>query len=228
LSVTASNNKGLKVNPDGSVIISGKAGIENALSVADSLTVGKGMSVSGESANIDTNHVVISSNMVTINKNPKGENESDNNETSEKDSSGLEVYRGGVKPNAKIVWDDGAEVWKIGTESVSKVEAAGEETSGEETDKTGLFEIAYGPLWEKMSKGSNADKMHKHGQLWSKDDIPVLNVDNAGDISVEKALTVFGNLLLKNGKLVVPRGGIERMQRLYGTRKGLLAGRYRR
>ncbi|MDP4182076.1 MAG: tail fiber domain-containing protein, partial [Bacillota bacterium] len=196
LAVTASNNKGLKVNPNGSVDISGDVSVKGPVSMTDALTVQKGISVSGDTANIDTNNVVVSSNMVTINKRSPDADKSDNEDTTKNQGSGLEIYRGGVEPNAKLIWDENDKAWKIGMEKK------------EGDANSGMFNLAYGKAWENMTNGSNMDEMHKHGQLWSKDNIPVLNVDGTGDISVEQALTVFGDLKLKNGKLIAPRGEI--------------------
>ncbi|MFZ5988934.1 MAG: tail fiber domain-containing protein [Bacillota bacterium] len=176
LTVTASNKQALKVNNTGDIDIS------SAVTVRGPLSLKGGIDVSGGSVTLDTAQVVVTGNTVTINK-----------AESANDISGLEVHRGDL-PSAKLIWDETSGVWKIGTEDRSN------------SSENGMYEIAYGDSWENMRNGSNADDMHIHSQICAKDKSPVLSVNESGDISIEKSLTVSGSIVSKNGGLEVYRG----------------------
>ncbi|MCL6457713.1 MAG: tail fiber domain-containing protein [Gorillibacterium sp.] len=176
LTVTTGSKQALKVNASGDVNISGAATVIGPLSAKG------GLEVSGGTATLDVQQVVVTGNMVTVNKS-----------TSEKNNSGFEVCR---KDNssAKLVWDEIDKSWKIGTDiNVNDPES-------------GMHQVAYGADWEKLHNGSNVDSLHKHSELHSTEGDPVLSADQYGDIVIENSLTVSGSLLSKSGGLEVLRG----------------------
>ena len=90
---------------------------------------------------------------------------------------GLEVYRGETEefPDARIVWSEERRHWQAGY--------------GKE-----IFDIAYGPKWERLVKNDIVDDLHKHTYL-SYDGGEALKTDAYGN------LLVAGNLCLSDKTL---------------------------
>ena len=90
---------------------------------------------------------------------------------------GLEVYRGETEefPDARIVWSEERRHWQAGY--------------GKE-----IFDIAYGPKWERLVKNDIVDDLHKHTYL-SYDGGEALKTDAYGNLSVA------GNLCLSDKTL---------------------------
>lgn len=179
LTVTANNKEALKVDSEG------KLHISKPVSAKDLLSAEGGLYVSGENANIDTSKVSVTSSLVTINKYTPGQGESE----PRKQNSGIDVYRGGVAPDARLLWDETEMVWKAGT------------------DGTEMYPIAYGEDWNKLHKGYNVDTLHTHKQLKGPDGNIGLSVDADGNIDIPKSVVVNGSILARNGGIEVPREG---------------------
>jgi len=177
LTVNANNAEAFKVDSSGGVNISKNAAVAGTLSAAG------GIQVSGENTTLNTTNVVMTGNMLTVSKyTPK---------TGEIDpriqSSGVEVFRGGERPNAKLVWDEVSKSWKAGTDI--------KEGDG----GSGLYNLAYGPDWEKIHNGSNADELHKHSTVFGTDGRAALTADDKGNINIDKEITVTGSIVAKGG-----------------------------
>jgi hypothetical protein len=177
LTVTANNKEALKVDSEGKIQVS------KPLSAKDMLSAEKGLYVGGDNTNIDTSNVLVTSSTVTI-----------NNYTPEKDekvprerNSGIDVYRGGVELDARLMWDETEKIWKAGT------------------DGAGMYAIAYGKSWDDLHKGENVDKLHKHMQLCGSDGDVKLSVDAEGNIDIPKSVIVSGSILAEDGGIEVPR-----------------------
>lgn len=174
--VTAGSEQALKVNTSGDLDISGSVTVNGPLSARS------GLDVSGGMATLDVPQVVISGNMLTLNKN-----------ANDNTSSGIEVNRD-KQTSAKLVWDEKDKSWKIGTDE------------NIDDPESGMHKVAYGKDWELLHNGSHADDLHKHSQLHSAEGSPVLSTDAQGNILIEKSLSVSGSLISKNGGLEVSRG----------------------
>ncbi len=177
LTVNANNAEAFKVDSSGGVNIS-----KNAV-VAGTLSAAGGMQVSGENTTLNTTNVVMTGNMLTVSKYTPKAGEID----PRIQSSGFEVFRGGERPNAKLVWDEASKSWKAGTDAKD-----GENGSG-------LFNLAYGPDWEKIHNGSNADELHKHSKVFGSDGKAALTADDKGNIDIDKNITVTGSIVAKGG-----------------------------
>ncbi|MCM3702366.1 tail fiber domain-containing protein [Paenibacillus macerans] len=176
LTVSAGGEQSLRVDASGDVEMAG------TVTIAGPLTAKNGIEVSGGMATLDVPQVVISGNLVTLNKNADARN-----------VSGVEIVRED-QPSAKLLWDEQAQAWKIGTDKKEGVEGGG------------LYNVAYGPDWERLHGKGNADTLHTHTRLHSEDGLPALSTDTAGNIMVEHDLTVNGSLVAKKGGLEVSRG----------------------
>lgn len=174
--VTSGTKQALKVNSAGDLDVAGSA------TVGSTLRAKSGIEVSGGQAMLDVPQVVITGNMVTVNKKP-----------SETANSGIEICRKDHS-SAKLVWDEADKTWKIGTD-----------VEQDDAD-SGMHKVAYGKDWETLHNGSNADVLHKHSHLYDTDGNTVLTANDDGAITVEKSLTVNGSLIAKSGGLEVSRG----------------------
>ncbi|ACL75867.1 tail fiber domain-containing protein [Ruminiclostridium cellulolyticum] len=84
---------------------------------------------------------------------------------------GLEVYRdyaGDKSLDARIVWSEMDKCWKMGYEGQ-------------------LWEIAYGPVWEKLIKNDIVDELHRHSKISFEGGV-ALESDDKGNLSA------YGNL----------------------------------
>jgi hypothetical protein len=183
LTVTTNNKQALKVNPTGNVDILSAATVGGKLSVAG------GLSVKGDSTTIDTAQVVVTNNMVTINKYTPEEGETE----PKNQSSGIEVYRGGTAPNVRLVWDETARVWKAGMDKRDDIPGSG------------MYAVAYGTDWDRMHGHTNVDDLHKHNQVCSPDGDVVLSAGISGDIDVHNSLVASGSVVSKGGSFEVKR-----------------------
>ncbi|WP_150275695.1 tail fiber domain-containing protein [Paenibacillus tepidiphilus] len=174
--VTAGGGETLKISAGGDIELAGP------VNVTGPLKAGGGLDVSGGQAVLDVPQVVISGNMVTLNKNDAGPL-----------SSGIEISRGN-RPNAQLVWDEDAAAWKIGTES--QADQAG----------SGLHKIAYGADWERLRGGASADGLHKHSGLYDSKGAPALSTDTDSNVVIENKLTVDQKLIASGSGLEIKRG----------------------
>ncbi len=169
------------------------------IEVSNDLTVKKNLIVDG---NIDVKGVglqsikmeqVVSEKTLIVNKPEEGKELAA--------EGGLEVYRGEGLENAKLIWDEGSNKWKIGTGDV-------------------LTELPSGDKWERVTGGGIADGLHNHRNLYSEDGVSVISVDKnknvkidgnisasnglsvARDAQIKGALTVDGSVIL-NGNITV-------------------------
>ncbi len=179
LTVTANNKEALKVDSEGTLHIS------RPVSAKDILSAEGGLYVSGENVNLDTSKVSVTSSIVTVNKYTPAQGESE----PRKQNSGIDVYRGGVAPDARLMWDETEKIWKAGT------------------DGTGMYGIAYGEDWDKLHKGYNVDALHTHKQLKDPDGNVGLSVDTDGNVNIPKSIAVNGSILAQKGGIEVPRPG---------------------
>jgi cytoskeletal protein CcmA (bactofilin family) len=183
LSVNSNNTEVFSVDSKGTVSITRNASVGGTLSSKD------GLIIEGSNTTLDTDSVILSGNMLTINKYTLSEGEE------VPKNSGIEVYRGETLPNAKLVWDTDENVWKAGTDKVGEGEA----------QQGGLYSVAYGTEWETMKGGLNADKYHNHSKIADSLGKTALNVDANNNVEIVNALKVNGNLVASNG-IEVPSG----------------------
>ncbi len=141
----------------------------NALNTnfSGSVNVTGDLIVNGKLQNDDAkaNELLISNCFVQVNSRPE------EGEWKPQDG-GLEVYRGdsAESPDARLVWSEAEKKWKIGLGS-------------------NIWDIAYGPLWERLVKSDIADELHKHSVL-SYPGGNALEADTSGNLAVK------GNLCL--------------------------------
>ncbi|WP_151735260.1 tail fiber domain-containing protein ['Paenibacillus yunnanensis' Narsing Rao et al. 2020] len=174
--VTAGGEETLKVSAGGDIELAGPVHVTGPLQAAG------GLDVSGGQAVLDVPQVVISGNMITLNKNDAGP-----------PNSGIEISRGN-RPNAKLVWDEDAAAWKIGTENQA-------DQSG-----SGMHKIAYGADWERLHGGASADGLHKHSGLYDSKGAPALSTDTDSNVVIENKLTVDKTLIATGSGLEIKRG----------------------
>jgi len=180
LTVTANKTEAFTVDSKGCV------NIPKTVSVGGRLSTSGGLNVSGDNTTLNTTNVIMTGNMLSINKyTPKSDETEPRNQ-----SSGVEVYRGEMFPNAKFLWDENEKVWKAGTDKRDDI------------PESGLYDIAYGASWEKMHDGSNADTLHKHSKICSANGTAALSVDANGGVSIENSVTVTGSIIAMSGILV--------------------------
>ncbi|HEX2926985.1 MAG TPA: tail fiber domain-containing protein, partial [Ruminiclostridium sp.] len=186
-SVKVNKTDALQVDSKGAVSIANSADVSGILSATG------GLNVSGDSATFDTQHVVMTGNMLTVNKYTEDPNKTD----SKKMGSGIEVYRGEGKTVAELLWDETDGLWKAGTQD-------------------SLHELVYGSKWDSIHNGSNVDTLHKHSKIWdsSTESKEALTSDEKGNISIGQDLNV-------NGKVVIEQG-IEVPQKNYKTNARLI------
>ena len=177
LTVNANNSEVFKVDSSGAVKIAKNAAVTGTLSAAG------GLSVNGENTTLNTTNVVMTGNMLTVNKYTPNQDENE----PRMQSSGVEVFRGGTIPNAKLLWDENKGTWRAGTD------AGGNEA------ESGIYDLAYGPDWDKMHDGSNADTLHKHGTISDPEDNPVLTADDSGNVNIRNKVIVNGSVVAKGG-----------------------------
>ncbi|QNU65794.1 hypothetical protein EHE19_012880 [Ruminiclostridium herbifermentans] len=182
LSVRSNNKPVFNVDTKGNMQVSSTA------TVTGMLTAAGGLNVSGTNAVIGTENVEFSGNTILLNKYT-----SDKGETTTKDTvSGIEVYRGGVPtPNAKIVWDEADGTWKAGTDKEDN------------NDKSGLYNLAYGDAWDTMKDKRNADAYHHHAKLCFEHDGYGISVDENGNATIDKSVTISGDIFA-NGGIITP------------------------
>ncbi|MFV1950652.1 MAG: hypothetical protein ACC630_01650, partial [Nitrospinota bacterium] len=127
---------------------------------AGSLTVDGDFTVLGTTTTVKTETLEVEDNIIRVNK-------YDEQDSPREINGGLEVFRGGTAKNARIVWDEADDKWKIGLEG-------------------NLLDIAYGANWDTLTNNSIADDLHTHSKLVSGDGSadPALNVDNAGNVGI--------------------------------------------
>jgi cytoskeletal protein CcmA (bactofilin family) len=179
LLVNLNDSPALQVDSSGDVYIGKAASVKGKLSAMG------GLNVSGDNTTLDTTHVEMTGNMLTVNKyTPEGTEIEPRNV-----NSGVEVFRGGsqAQPNAKLVWDETAKAWKAGTDLRSDVK------------DSGLYNVAYGPDWDNMHNGSHVDKLHKHSNISSADGSVALSTDDDGNVTIDKKVIVSGSVVAKNG-----------------------------
>ena len=191
--VTQNGEQTLNVNPTGKVDVAGE------MDIGGSLKVSGGIAVTGEDAEIITPKLTVNNNMFTVNKYTPEKDEID----PRVQNSGFEVYRGSGFPVASLIWDESQKKWKASVIKTVKKIVDDQEIETEEMD---LFDIAYGTSWDNMHNGSFVDEMHKHTMLWSEDNKPALNVDNDGNINVEKSINVVGSVAPQEGILAPSNG----------------------
>ena len=165
----------------------GDVSITNSAEVSGNLSAKGDLNVSGKSTTLDTEHVVLTSNILTVNKYTKKPDETE----PRKVSSGIEVYRGGDVSEAKLLWDETEKRWKAGTQD-------------------SLHKLAYGPDWDAVHNGTNVDTfqnesksvtLHKHSKIWdsSTESKEVLTADEKGDINIAQNLNVSGSVVTEQG-----------------------------
>ncbi|AEY65537.1 tail fiber domain-containing protein [Clostridium sp. BNL1100] len=176
LSVNINNTPALKVDSKGSVAISKTAAVTGVLSAAG------GLNVSGDNTTLDTTHVVMTGNMLTVNKYTPKENETE----PRKQSSGVEVYRSGYLPYAKLIWDENEKVWKAGTDKKDDI------------PESGIYKLAYGPDWDAMHNGSNVDTLHKHSHINDANGNISLTAED-GNVNITNDIIVAGTVVTQNG-----------------------------
>ena len=183
LTVNANNSEAFRIDSNGAV------NVEKTATVKGNLTAAGGLKVTGESTTLNTPTVEMSGNKLTINKyTPKKD------ETGPRmQSSGVEVYRGEKIPNAMLVWDETKEKWKAGTE-VNEFDA-----------NSGMYDLAYGPDWDTLHGGTNADNLHKHSTISDTDGKAALTADRNGNVNIKNKVIVSGGIVAKGG-LEVPSG----------------------
>lgn len=156
----------------------GKVSIANSAEVSGALSATGGFSVSGDRATFDTRNVVMTGNILTVNKYTEEPDKSD----PQKMGSGIEVYRGEGRPVAEFLWDETEGSWKAGT-------------------RDSLHELVYGPEWDSMHDGSNVDTLHKHSKIWvgSTENKEALAADEKGNISIGENLNIDGKAVIGQG-----------------------------
>ncbi|WP_054750308.1 polymer-forming cytoskeletal protein, partial [Ruminiclostridium josui] len=176
LSVNINNVPALKVDSKGSVTISKTAAVAGVLSATG------GLNVSGDNTTIDTTHVVMTGNMLTVNKYTPKDNETE----PRLQSSGVEVYRSKELPYAKLIWDENEKVWKAGTDKKDDI------------PESGIYKLAYGPDWDAMHNGSNVDNLHKHSYIHDANGNISLTAED-GNVNVTNDIVVGGTIVTQNG-----------------------------
>ncbi|MFZ5988936.1 MAG: tail fiber domain-containing protein [Bacillota bacterium] len=111
------------------------------------------------------NELLVANSFVQVNS-PNGEDEWKSQD------GGLEVFRGGpgVAPDARIVWSESEDCWKVG-------------------EGNDLWRIAYGPKWERLIKNDFADELHMHSQLSSPKGASI-SFNNMGSLFVNSELVI--------------------------------------
>ncbi len=176
LSVNINNTPALKVDSKGNVAISKTAAVTGVLSATG------GLNVSGDNTTLDTTHVVMTGNMLTVNKYTPKDNETE----PRKQSSGVEVYRSGYLPYAKLIWDENEKVWKAGTDKSDDIPGSG------------IYQLAYGPDWNAMHNGSNVDNLHKHSHIHDANGNISLTAED-GNVNITNDLIVSGTVVTQSG-----------------------------
>ncbi len=177
LSVNANNSEVFKIDTSGAVNIVKNAAVKGTLSTAG------GLNVSGENTTLNTTNVVMTGNILTVNKYTPKQDEFE----PRVQSSGVEIFRGGNVPNAKLLWDENKGTWRAG------VDAGGNEAG------SGIYDLAYGPDWEKLHNSSNADTLHVHSTISGLDSQPVLTADDKGNVNIKNKIIVNGSVVAKSG-----------------------------
>lgn len=130
--------------------------------------------VNGKLQNDDAkeNELLVSNCFVQVNSKPS------EGEWTRQDG-GLEVYRGDSTdyPDARLVWSESEKHWKIGYGD-------------------NIWDIAYGPIWERLIKNDMVDDLHRHSVL-SYEGGNALESDNSGNLSVK------GNLCLNDKNILL-------------------------
>lgn len=181
--------------------MTGPLNVHSALNVSrnavigGTLTVQGDLTVNGNKTTVNVGEMEVEDSVIRVNKYP-------NQPVPQDIDGGLEVFRGGnpAYPNAQLIWDEGADHWKIGTENQ-------------------LYNLAYGPPWESLNDNSMADNKHRHSRLVSPNGTqdPAVAVNNAGYVgvgypypqarlTVNGPLHVGGNTLPPNGRIMQVSG----------------------
>ncbi len=130
--------------------------------------------VNGKLQNDDAkeNELLVSNCFVQVNSRPS------EGEWTRQDG-GLEVYRGETEkyPDARLLWSEASKHWKIGYGN-------------------DIWDIAYGPIWERLIKNDIADDLHRHSVL-SYEGGNALESDSHGNLSVK------GNLCLNDKDILL-------------------------
>ncbi len=191
LTVTANNKEALKVDSDGTLYVS------KPISAKDLLSANGGLYVSGDNTNIDTSKVSVTSSLVTINKYTPAEGATE----PRKQNGGIDVYRGGIEPDARLMWDETDKKWKIGTNDTEDTD------DSDDTYIKGMHAIAYGKDWDTLHNKSNADLLHRHMELSDTTGNVGLSMDSSGNINIPNSVVVSGSIIVKNGGIEVPKSG---------------------
>lgn len=115
------------------------------------------------------NELEVSNTFIQVNS------KTENHDTWKLQDGGLEVYRDyedGKSLDARLVWSELDKCWKIGYE-------------GE------LWNIGYGPIWERLIKNDIVDDLHRHSKISFEGGV-ALESDNKGNLSA------YGNLSMND------------------------------
>jgi hypothetical protein len=173
--------KSMHTTSDGDVIA------DNNLEVQKNVTIKGNLSVLGDTTEYKTVSKVVNENVVLVNK---PEVSGDSNGKMLNTEGGLEVYRGEGNENARLIWDEGSDSWKLGTGKA-------------------LSEIPCGDDWEYLTHGGLADNLHNHGKLYKEDGTAVVSVDQNGNLSVEGSLNLKGDLNLSGTQTTINKKNVD-------------------
>ncbi|WP_379150972.1 tail fiber domain-containing protein [Paenibacillus sp. sgz5001063] len=158
----------------GTLLSKGSANLNADLNVGGSATIEGNLTVKGKTTYVNKEDMVVVSNRIELNK-------FEGNSSALKQSS-IEVYRGKLKPSAKLVWSETDGRWKLGL--------------GDE-----LSNIAYGSNWDALTGGvsSDADGLHRHNSLSDSEGNTAIQATADGDIEIANSAEVQGTLTVNNG-----------------------------
>ncbi len=166
------NQEAMSVQANGDVNVTSNMIVGKDLQVQGTLTV------TNNATEIKYIQKAVSDNVIVVNK---PETESEQKPLSE---GGLEVYRGEGLENARIIWDEGSDNWKMGTGKDMSV-------------------IPGGIEWEYLTHGQVVDNMHAHGSLAMEDGTVVVSVDKNGNVEAGKNVEINGNLTIDENEFVM-------------------------
>ena len=183
--ISVDKNKNVKIDGDISagngLSVAKDARIKGALTVDGSVVLNGNITVTGKQTIIDKEIVKVNNSSVLV-------NQYKSQSTPIENEGGLEVYRGGNAPNARLVWNESEKLWKIGIGEELKTFPCGEE-------------------WDTLTDNYLADGMHKHSRLYDTKGNSALDINQNGDVNIDNNAYVNGALLVDgslkvNGKLI--------------------------
>ncbi len=184
--ISIDRNKNVKI--DGNISASNGLSVANDAQIKGALTVDGSVILNGDITVIGK-ETIIDKEIVKVNNSSILVNQYKSQSTPIENEGGLEVYRGGNVPNARLVWNEIEKLWKIGI--------------GED-----LKTFPCGEVWDTLTENYLADGMHKHSILYDTKGYSAISINQNGNVDINNDAYVNGALLVDgalkvNGKLIV-------------------------